>query len=567
MNARTIDRLRSGDAHLKSAWLVLIGGMLVSTLVVLLFGRTAFFTVDEHSWISESANFGLGQAFTPYVGHLLAIPKAIYWLVLETVGLRSYVLFQLLTLASLFLMAGLMFTWLRKRVPPFVALAPTLVILIFPVDHLHYLTGNGVAIALALAFGLGAMLAWDRSSPRGDLVAFGLLILGLLTYTIAVPFAIGLLIVALITKQWRRIWVGLLPLALYAVWRLVAISSDVEQIEGGPDWDNLLLLPAWSFQSIGAILAALTGFGFDFSIPEGGPALEQGSTLGPALATSALLALGWWFWRIRKPDPGFWLTGSILIALFASQVLVWGTLDARDPGAPRYLLPGAVVVSLVVAAALRDVEWKRAPFLTLWVIAASSLLVSIGIMTNNTSWLETVERATRAEVTAIKLVEASRKESLTPDQQPRERVRPEFSFVESEKYGDLGFRDEAIAAEPEWVGNRIDGFVAESLDLRLTRPPEGVKPTGCKPAVSDPQPSYRPRVSVPSPGAILRASADVNLRMGRYGPWPTVELGTISGGDERRLWLPFDRGKTDWYLKASSDAPGTLADLDICPFP
>lgn len=565
--ARMIDRLRSPNAPLQSAWVVLVAGMVLSVLAILLFGRSAFFTVDEHSWISSSASFSLDQAFEPYVGHLVAIPKTIYWLALESVGLRSYVFFQMLTLASLFLMAGLMFEWLRKRVPPFVALSPVLIVLIFPVDHLHYLTGNGVTIALALAFGTGALLAWDRSSSRGDLVAFALLVLGLMTYTIAAPFAIGILVASLLSRQWRRIWVGLIPILAYALWRLVSIGTSVEKLEGGPDWDNLLLLPAWSFQSLGAVLAALTGLDFDFTNVAGGPALEQGRTLGPVLATAALLALGWWFWRGRRVDLGFWLTGSILLALFTSQVVVWGTIDARDPGAPRYLLPGAVIVTLVVAALLRGVEWKRTPFVALWLLTASSLIISLGILVNNTSWLETVERGSRAEVTAITLLENSRKEPLPPRLQPRDRVRTDFSSRKASKYGNLGFSEEALANEPGWVGKRVDSFIAESLEIRLVKVPEGTRPKNCRPAVSRSNPTYRTRVRVPSPGAILTANEDISLLLGRYGPWPAIELGTVPRGEPRRLWLPFDSGKRPWYLKASPTATGTLASLEVCPLP
>lgn len=552
---------------MKAAWTVLVAGTLVSAIAVLLFGRSAFFTVDEHSWISTSPDFSLGQAFQPYVGHLVALPKAIYWFILETVGLRSYVLFQMLTVASLFLMASLMFEWLRRRVPPFVALAPILIVLIFPVDHLHYLTGNGITIALALAFGVGALLAWDRPGPKWDLFAAALLVLGLLTYTIAAAFAVGILAAALITKQRSRIWVGLVPIILYGVWRVLAVGSEVERLEGGPDWDNLLLLPAWAFQSLGAVLAALTGLGFDFSNLAGGPALEQGRTLGPALATAAALALGWWFWRGGRASTDFWTTGLILLALFTSQVLVWGTIDARDPGAPRYLLPGAVALTLVVAALLRGVEWQRVPFVILWLVTASSLTVSFGILVNNTEWLETVERGTRAEVTAIQRLENSRKEPLEPSLQPRERVRPDFSSTQAARYGNLGYAEETIAQEPSWVGARIDQFIAESLRLRLAPLPKGAKPGDCQPAAAGPRAPYRLRVEAPSPGVVLRATSEVSLSLGRYGPWPRVELGVIPRGESRKLWLPFDGGSKAWYLKANPDWAGTLADLELCSFP
>jgi hypothetical protein len=566
---RFIDAARNGVLPERAAWRVLGAGMAVSALLGLWLGRDVSFTVDEYSWISLIGQNGLGDLFDPYVGHLIVIPRLIYWLVLEVNGASSYVIFQVMSLASLFLMVGLLFVWLKKRVSTWVALAPCLILLIFPVDHLHYLTGNGITISLALAFGLAALLAWERETRAGDLLAFVFLVLGTLTYTIALPFLIGLAVAAIIGRQWRRLWIALVPLIAYGVWRFVAVSDAVEKLEGGPEWDNLLLLPAWTFQSIGAVLAALTGLGFDFSNVAGGPAVEQGRTLGPALATAAVLGLGWWLWKGRKVGPVFWVTGSILIALFASQVLVWGTIEARDPGAPRYLLPGAVVVVMVVAALLAGTKWGRGAFAGLWVIALSSIVISIGILANNTAWFETVERGARAEITALRLVESSGKQAVPPAAQPRERVRPEFSYESSSEFGNLGFALEEVPGEPGWVGKRVDAFIAGSLRLGLRPlPPGSERPKGCRPATRNRNfVPYRIRLEIPSPGAILRADAEVDLAMGRFGSWPSVDLGPIGEGGVRRLWLPFDRDETDWFIQATPERAGTLANLEICRFP
>ena len=566
---RFIESAREDTLPGRKAWIGLGVGMFVSAVLALWLGREVSFTVDEYSWISLTGENGLGDVLEPYVGHLIVIPRLLYWLVLELNGTSSYALFQMLALASLFLMVGLLFAWLRKRAGAWIALAPCLVILIFPVDHLHYLTGNGIVISLAIAFGLAALLAWERESRAGDLWAFTFLVFGLLTYTITAAFAIGLLAGAVIERRWGRLWVGLVPLLLYGIWRVLAVSGGTESVEGGPDWDNLLLLPAWSFQSLGAVLAALTGLGFDFYDLAGGPATEQGRALGPALAVVALLGLGFWLSRNGRPGRAFWVTAAILIALFASQVVVWGTIEARDPGAPRYLLPGAVVVVMVAAALLTGAKWTRTAFAGLWVVTLSSLIVSIGILANNTAWFETVERGARAEITAIRLLESSRKLPLSPEAQPRDRVRAEFSFEGSSSYGNLGFALEQVEDEPGWVGKRVDSFVAESLRIGLRPLPPGAgPPKGCRPAVGDREfVPYRTRVGIPSPGAILRADAEIDLALGRFGPWTSVELGPIGKGGVRKLWLPFDGGKAEWYIQATPERAGTLADLEICRFP
>ena len=160
-----VDRLREGRNRPATAWRILIAGMAASAVLALWFGREVSWTIDEYSWISLSPDFSLGQAFEPYVGHLIAIPRLIYWAALEINGVVDYWIFRGLTLLSIFLIVGLLFAWLKHRVPDLVALPFCLVLLIFPVDHLHYLTGNGIVIALALAFGMAACSAGTGATP------------------------------------------------------------------------------------------------------------------------------------------------------------------------------------------------------------------------------------------------------------------------------------------------------------------------------------------------------------------------------------------------------------------
>jgi hypothetical protein len=566
-----LDRLRLGRNRPATAWRVLAAGMVASAVLALWFGREVSWTIDEYSWISLSPDFGLRQAFEPYVGHLIAIPRLIYWATLDLNGVGDYWVFRGLALLSVFLMVGLLFAWLRRRVPDFVALPFCLVLLIFPVDHLHYLTGNGIVIALALAFGVAALLNWDRGDTRGDVWAFVFLLLGMMTYTVSIPFAIGLTLAALIGPgSRRRVWVGAVPLVLFAIWRLLEGSNELEGKAGEIEWGNLLLLPAWAFQATGSTLAAMTGLGFDFSKIAGGPADTQGLVLGPILATFALGGLAWRLTRGRLP-VGFWVAAAILMALYASQVIVWGTLDARDPGAPRYLMPGALMLVLVFGEVLRRIEMSRIAFSTLWVIAVTGLFMSLGILVRNTDWLVTADDSAKAEVTAIEILETSRKTPLAPVDQPRSSVRYEYDPKKAGEYEYLGLNTAGIKGRPGWVGKKIDSFLVESLGIRLRPVKPGENLTGCRPAAPPGLPGST-RIKVPSPGASFRSDATVSLALGRYGAWPSIPLGSVGPRSPKRLWLPFDEGipndevNRNWYIQRTGDAPGVLASLEICDF-
>jgi hypothetical protein len=542
--------------------------MLASAVLALWFGREVSFSIDEYSWIALSARFGLGEAFAPYVGHLIAIPRLVYWAALETVGNEHYWVFQILTLISLFVMIGLLFTWLRKRTGDLVALAPCLILLIFPVDHLHYLTGNGMVISLALAFGIGALLAWERNDVIGDIGAFVLLLLGMMTYTVAVPFAIGLIVAAVVQRAPARAWVGGLPIILFLIWRLLEGSGGVPSETGSIEWDNLLLIPAWTFQSLGAILASMTGLGFDFSNPAGGPALEQGALIGPVLAVLGLIGLAW-RWRLGPLPSGLWVALAILLALFSSQALVWGTLDARNPGAPRYLLPGAVLLVLVIGELLRNVRLDRIALGALWVVTAASLSISVGILASSIGWLETTDSSARAEVTAVEVLETSRGDLLPPARQPRDSIRSEYDAAGAASYGYLGFTSEGIDGRPGWVGAKVDRFLVQSLGIGLSPLAPGLTPTGCRPAERVPG-SRPPQAEVPSPGAVIRSTEPVSIWLGRFGAWPSTPLGVVRPDEPRKLLLPFDEGipldgrRRDWYIQARKEQPGFLEDVELC---
>ncbi len=566
-----VDRLRGGRSRPSTAWKVLVAGMAASAVLALWLGREVSWTKDEYSWISLSADFSLGQAFDSYVGHLIAIPRLIYWAVLEINGTGDYWVFRALTLVSVFIMVALLFAWLRRRVPDFVALPFCLILLIFPVDHLHYLTGNGIAIALALAFGMAALLSWDRGDMKGDVWAFAFLLLGMMTYTVSVPFAIGLVVAALIEPGSRkRIWVGAVPLVLFGIWRLLEGSNELEGKAGEIEWGNLLLLPGWVFQATGSTLSAMTGLGFDFLKVEGGPADTQGRVLGPILAAFAVAGLAWRFTRGRLP-AGFWVATAILTALYASQIIVWGTLDARDPGAPRYLMPGALMLALVIGEALRRIELSRVAFGTLWAITAAGLIMSVGVLARNTEWLVTVDDSARAEVTAVEILESSRKTPLAPIAQPRESIRYEYDAGKAREYGYLGLNSPDIEDRPGWVGKKIDSFLVESLGIRMRPVKPGVVPTGCRPAAPPGLPGST-RIKITSPGAVFRSKATVSLALGRYGTWPSIPLGSVEPESPKRLWLPFDDGIPEdekfrnWYIQRTGDAPGSLASLEICDF-
>ena len=505
---------------------------------------------------------GPRELVEPYVGHLVPVSLVAYRGVLEVFGAGEYAPFQILTLLSICLLAWILFAWGKRRVPPWVALAPALLMLIFPQDILHYLAGNGFVIVFALACGLGALYAFEQDSRRWDLASFGLIVVGLLTYTVAAAFAIGVLVAAVVERDWKRLWVAGLPLVGYAIWRLTLAAASTEVEDAPPDFDNLLLLPAWVFQSIGGALAALFGVGFDFL----GLASRDPSTaarfMGPALAIVFLAALGALV-ATGRARRSLIAVVAIAVALYASQNVVWASFaDRPGPGETRYLYPTTLVVLMIGLEMARGVRWDRRLTTLLLGVTAISLVGAIGYLAIGGNRDGRASRL-KAEVLAVTLLESTENPPRV-GQQPRDALRKSFDPVDGARFGYIGFTEkEILTGERQWAPV-VDQFLAGAERLGL-QPVEDVVPVGCRPAPSRPGKPVR-RAYLPPRGAILSTSQPLELRLGRYGERASWELGPLGPERPALLGLEPDDGTRPWYVSAGPGSVGSLADLVVCRY-
>ena len=524
--------------------------MVIATPLILYYGRDGWFSIDEAQWISDSPHLDLGGVLSPHVGHLVAIPRLVYKLMLETVGL-DYFAYRLLTVLAILLCAGLFFSWAKRRLPDFVALAFTLPILLFAYDPLHLIAGNGFTVMLALSFGIAALLAWDRDDTRGDVATFVFLVLGGLTYTVALPFSVAVFISALLQRRWNRIWVGLVPIALYLAWRALGNVGATDTAAGGGDLLNILLLPAWSFGGISGVLGSWSGLSFDF-VRSG--AVQPGTGIGPVLAAAALVALGW---RIatRGADFRLWTVIAVALALFAAQTLAVGGIE-RYPEMPRYLYPGLIVVMLVVVEALRGFAWSRATFVALWLITAISLLTSFSLLRQQSEGREWKAEQTRIEVTAVSLL-ADTPSPPPVSRQPRRMVTDDFDPKTAGDYGDLGYDPATLSDRPVEIGNGVDRFLYESLKPGLQATTVPFVKADCEPLKAI---NGRYRISLPRNGAVITSTREAKLTIGRFGSGRSLKIGTVTPNSPQLLKLRYDGEPTPWFIK--SKTPGVSA----CPF-
>ena len=361
---------------------------------------------------------------------------------------------------------ALLFAWGRERVGDYVALAPCLVLLFFGSDYRHLILGNGFTVVFAIALGLAALLLLERDSRRYDVLACAALCLGVLTYTTALPFVVAAGVAVLLgSGRRRRIWIPLLPVLIYGAWRIWLNLSDAVVWRGETDPTNVWLLPSWVFQSLSAILNALTGLAYSFDGAELPPA---DAAAGPALALLALVLIGW---RIQRGavSPWFWVALAAALSLFASQALAW-IPEVREPGDARYLYPGAFVLLLVLFEAARGLRWGKTGLIALWILALSGFAANAAMVHDRGEGFALRGEIVRAETTAAKLLHQSTPfvpgSGAVPG--PERYIEPAVDLLgdAEDRYG-IGLSPGELAEQTPAIRTEVDTLLGEGIGAGL----------------------------------------------------------------------------------------------------
>ena len=541
-------------------WLIFAAVAAAASALILWLGRGATFSLDELIWLMETPDLGLGDAFEPHNGHLVATTRLLYKVILETVG-TDYLTFRLLTLAAVVLTAALFFAYASRRIGKVAALAPALIVLLFGSDAGHLLTGNGFTVLFALACGLAALLALERDDRAGDVAACALLCLGVATYTVALPFVVGVGVAVILRQdRWRRIWIAAVPVALYGIWWLHAAGSD-----GDPQSQttaiNILLVPSWGFQSLSALLGAVSGLDYDF-------ATDSAVSAGPTLALIAIAAAVWRITRGSVP-ASLWAALGILIALWASGALAAGLV--RQPDNSRYFYPLLITTFLVAVWAAAGMRWTRGRLIALYAIAAVGLASNMVQLRNEGNNLRNIPApATRIQLGALDLAGDRADPKLDFDAAAEAASyslpyavpgangeTPVDSYLRfADRYGALGYSAEELRGRSEAERALADSILIRALGISIL-PAEGAQVSdACLELGQEPGQPDAVHLA-PGAGVVLEAvegPSEVSLR--RFSDQAALPVGTVTRGEPAVLQPPPDGAPDPWLVTVS--APTSL---------
>jgi hypothetical protein len=343
--------MRSTVHHSRIAWTVLAIAMAASVALIAVEARNTAMQSDEWSYVYRLASQPLLPAiFNPPSGnYLVALPMLIYAGLLHTFGMASYLPYRIVGLALLLAADLLFFDLARRRIGPLAALPPAILLLFLGSGSELVVVPTRMPSQVALTAGLGMLIALERRDVRGDVTACVLLFVALLSHPLGIAFAAAALTsVALrpADERWRRWWIVVPPIALFALWWLTLHGS----VSGGnsPSVGDVVSFSARSFI---AVCAAAGGF-FRAPWTEGGTtSTDYINAFSIALALLVLGAIVTRLAKLRTVPSSTWAAlVAFAVAVVAPALAPGGSLEGlRRPDAPRYLYPDTLLLFLLGA--------------------------------------------------------------------------------------------------------------------------------------------------------------------------------------------------------------------------
>jgi hypothetical protein len=539
------------------AWAWLAAAMVISVALVLRFGRETTFGLDELSLFMQSPNLDLTGALHPHDGHLVLVVRLVNKAVLEVFG-TSYLTFRLLGVAALLLMVSLLFAYLKRRVPPYVALAPCLVLLVFGSDSLHVLTGNAFGVLLAVSCGVAALMALERDDLKGDIAACSLLLLGILTYSITLAFIAGAGIAILLSRRrWRRLWIVAIPIALYGAWSLWA-ASYFSSPGNQAHLSHIVLLPSWGAQSLSAVLGALSGLDYPFA------ANSAAFRIGPALALVAMIFVGLRLKPGRTP-ASLWAALAVLVAAWGIGVLTGG--ENRAPSSPRFLFPGAVITLLVLGGCAAGLRWRGKALIAVYLLAASGFAANVFILHDEGARLRSYSAEVKADYAGLDIAGSHMQETFYPAPPPNWKspipggplsfvfgsvteagLEPPAAYRAAvNSYGPLGYSVEEVRAAEDPVRAQTDAALVGALGLAPHTTAHIAANSTCR-VVQSSQGNHV-ETKLPAGGAVLESATNAPLEVRRFADnlwW--LEIGSLEAEQPAVLRIPRDHLPDPWWV-------------------
>jgi hypothetical protein len=332
----TVSEVRVPRARL----LVILAALAVSATILLL-TRSYTFYFDEWAFILTAPDWSWATLLQPHNEHPVMLTRAIYVVLLSTVGLRSYLPYMAVLLALHAASVVLLFEVVRRRAGELVALCCAALLMVLGAGWEDLLWAFQIQFVGSIACGLGMLLALlGPASRRNVLIAAALLTGSLMFSGVGLFFAVAAA-VQLGASARRRdlIWFAPIGVAL-AAW-FVAFGRG-----GGPgtplSLGDIAVLPLYVLWGLGTSVGGLIGVS---------------GWAGLAVLVLAALAVAY-VWRRGGVDPFALGIAAGVVSFYAVTGVIRVQFGYQQSDASRYTYVAAVFWLLLLADAARRLPWR-----------------------------------------------------------------------------------------------------------------------------------------------------------------------------------------------------------------
>lgn len=559
-----MDRIRNVDERLL-AWVLLGVAMCISATWLMIAGKDLTFSGDDIFYYARLVvdNGAVHQAggleyfFIPHNGHLQILGKLLYRGLFLTVG-ADYTVFRAIEVFAAFVCVLLLFILLRRRVRPFAALIPCILLLFFGYGEGSFLWPFNIHTIGALAFGLGALLTLERDDRRGDIATCALLVLAVATVEVGLAFCIGVAISVLRRDdRWRRAWIFLVPLVLFGIWWLWAQKFGQSEVE----LVNVRLIPINFTNALAAVMGSIFGVN-----PTGSEISPNVTTITPWASVLAGFAVVGLIYRVKRGRVpiGLWIALGVVLTYWLMI-----TLADRPPDSTRYLFVGVVAVFLIAASALRGAKITTTALIAAAAVVAFAIPPNIAKFYDERASSVTDANNTRAEYAMLELARPHVHTDYFPVTDPNVSkagggvyvpLSAYTYFQAADEFGPIGFSLDELRGESVDIRHIADATLIGALELKLKPTEAPADPSAC-PSSLDGSPHHSVFFFLERGGVQLgsRSKAPVTVGLGRFGTGGApVQIGKVQPGEWMNLRIPPDPDPDRWWVTV--DGP-----VYVCP--
>jgi hypothetical protein len=349
----------------RDPWLWALVGVLVLALPLLLHqGREQSFFLDEFDFIVDRSLRSPSTLFAPWYGHWVTLPAAVYRLLLSVFGLRTYLPYQLLSIAGHFAVVAMVWATSRRLgTRSWLATATVIPLVVLGSGRPNILFGFQITLTAALALGLAHLLLAVHDGPwsRRDLAGLLCGLAALMCSGVAVALAIGVGAAVLVLRGWKLACAHTVPLAAtYLLWWALAP-------EGHSDPDPSFSADVLRF-AVDMVKHALGGLGASRA------AAVAIAALGALGAVVALAAI-----RARRDRAAIVLgllvaTGTLVLTTGVTRAEMHGLAGALEQ---RYV---HLLVALLLPVVALGIE--RLAERSVWLTVPALAVLAVGIPDN-----------------------------------------------------------------------------------------------------------------------------------------------------------------------------------------